>query len=205
MDALEQLTGQVIPTLIAKMQGYKARIDEQEQRIVDLETGLGEAGTRLLDLENVVTLQKQQMKDMSAAQEDAGKALGKMYEAMKQYKLRLDILEARLEEKPAPDVKVRRSRKKKTEEAAAPKGERYSSALIADITGDDIISANYALAATKGDIDEACVLMPDVDRHKMELIAGMCSAQMRDIVKEFPVTVTNIDFKYGAGRWDEVD
>lgn len=202
MDVLEQLTGQVIPTLIAKMQGYKAAIEDNRQRIEDLESALADSGARVLALENTVALQQQKMQDMAAAQEDMGKALGKMYEAMKTYKERIEKLEAA---QPAPEVKVRRSRKKKTEETAAPKGERYSSALIADITGDDILSANYALAATKGDIDEACVLMPDVDRHKMELIAGMCSAQMRDIVKEFPVTVTNIDFKYGTGRWDEVN
>lgn len=198
MDALEQLTNVVLPKLVEKIREQKESLALANAAIAqDKETLNGHA--------NLLDRHEEALSNLCVTVDDQVEAIRKIYEALKQYKTRIETLEERLNAQPAPEVKVRRSRKKKTEDTAAPKGERYSSALIADITGDDIISANYALAATKGDIDEACVLMPDVDRHKMELIAGMCSAQMRDIVKEFPITVTNIDFKYGAGRWDEVD
>ena len=198
MDALEQLTNVVLPKLVEKIREQKESLALANAAIAqDKETLNGHA--------NLLDRHEETLSNLCTTVDDQVEAIRKIYEALKQYKARIEALEEKLNAQPAPEVKVRRSRKKKTDEAAAPKGERYSSALIADITGDDILSANYALAATKGNIDEACVLMPDVDRHKMELIAGMCSAQMRDIVKEFPVTVTNIDFKYGAGRWDEVD
>lgn len=198
MDALEQLTNVVLPKLVEKIREQKESLALANAAIAqDKETLNGHA--------NLLDRHEETLSNLCTTVDDQVEAIRKIYEALKQYKARIEALEEKLNAQPAPEVKVRRSRKKKTDEAAAPKGERYSSALIADITGDDILSANYALAATKGNIDEACVLMPDVDRRKMELIAGMCSAQMRDIVKEFPVTVTNIDFKYGAGRWDEVD
>lgn len=198
MDALEQLTNVVLPKLVEK-------IREQKESLALANAAIAQDKETLNDHAKLIDGHEEALGKLWQSVDDQAEAIRKIYDALKQYKARIETLEERLNAQPAPEVKVRRSRKKKTEEAAAPKGERYSSALIADITGDDIISANYALAATKGDIDEACVLMPDVDRHKMELIAGMCSAQMRDIVKEFPITVTNIDFKYGAGRWDEVD
>ena len=104
---------------------------------------------------------------------------------------------------PAPEVKVRKRRTKKSE-VKEEKGEWVIHPQVEHITGDDILAANYALAATKGSPSEAVLLMPDIDDTTMELIARMNSRQIREIVEAHPTTITNIDAKYATGRWDEI-
>lgn len=173
MDAMEQLTTQVIPTLIEKMKQQKTSIEQQSQYI-----------------------------------NEYAEAFRKIHAVMKTYKERIEKLEeevAALKAQPAPEVKVKRaSRKKKEAAPAAPKGERFGETVVANITGDDILAANYALAATKGDVNEACMLMPDIDRTRMDIISRMNSEQVREIVAASPITITNIDAKYVTGRWDEL-
>lgn len=180
MDAIEQLTTVVMPTIITKLKVQKQEIAGHEETLKTL--------CKIID--------------------DQSDAIRKIYEAMKQYKMRIDILEARLEEKPAPapapEVKVRKRRTKKSE-VKEEKGEWVIHPLVEKLTGDDVLSANYALAATKGNPSEAVLLMPDIDDMTMELVSRMNSKQIREIVEAHPTTVTNIDAKYAKGRWDEVD
>ena len=162
MDALEQLTNVVLPTLVEKMKQQKAD----------------------LALTNAAVAQgKETLNDHAAAIE-------KLYEALKNYK-------------EAPEVKVRKRRTKKSE-VKEEKGEWVIHPHVEHITGDDILAANYALAATKGSTSEAVLLMPDIDDTTMELVARMNSKQIREIVAAHPTTITNIDAKYATGRWDEI-
>ena len=175
MDALEQLTNVVLPTLVEKMKQQKAD----------------------LALTNAAVAQgKETLNDHAAAIE-------KLYEALKNYKERIETLEAKLNAQPAPEVKVRKRRTKKSE-VKEEKGEWVIHPHVEHITGDDILAANYALAATKGSTSEAVLLMPDIDDTTMELVARMNSKQIREIVAAHPTTITNIDAKYATGRWDEI-
>lgn len=175
MDALEQLTNVILPTLVEKMKQQKAD----------------------LALTNAAVAQdKETLNDHAAAIE-------KLYEALKNYKERIETLEAKLNAQPAPEVKVRKRRTKKAE-VKEEKGEWVIHPHVENITGDDILAANYALAATKGSPSEAVLLMPDIDGKTMELIARMNSKQIREIVAAHPTTITNIDAKYATGRWDEI-
>ena len=199
MDALEQLTTVIIPNIIGKIKEQKATLADVAVKASDAEAAVSGHADRLLKLEETAELMQQKVSELVFAQEELGKATRKMYEAMMLYKERIEKLEAA---KPAPEVKVRRTRKKKA--ANEPKGETFSAAELDGLTGDDIMSANYALAATKGDVDEACTLMPDVERHKIELVSRMTSEQIRSVTEATGTTILNIDSKLANARWDEV-
>lgn len=187
MDAFEQLTTQVIPALIAKIKEQKESIVALNARVAFVEGQMQQVG----DL-----LQKANL----SAEYDIDRSLRDILAYVRGLETRITTLEVT----PAPAPKKRAPRKKKEESAPATKGERFGGTVVANITGDDILSANYALSATKGDVDEACMLMPDIDKTRMETIARMCSEQVREIVAASPTTVTNIDSKYASARWDEI-
>ena len=182
MDALEQLTTVVLPALVEKMKEQKACIADHDATIQAMAEGV---------------------KAHESAITDHAAAIEKLYEALKSYKARIEELEAKLNAQPAPEVKVRKRRTKKAE-AKEEKGEWVIHPQVEHITGDDILAANYALAATKGSVSEAGLLMPDIDDKTMELVARMNSRQIREIVEAHPTTITNIDAKYATGRWDEI-
>ena len=183
MDALEQLTNVVLPKLVEKIREQKETLNDHAKLIDGHEEALGKLWHSV---------------------DDQAEAIRKIYDAMKQYKARIETLEERLNAQPAPEVKVRKRRTKKSE-VKEEKGEWVIHPHVEHITGDDILAANYALAATKGNTSEAVLLMPDIDDTTMELVARMNSKQIREIVEAHPTTITNIDAKYAKGRWDEVD
>ena len=196
MDAIEQLTTVVLPTLVEKMKA-------QKQAITDIETWQTATAETLVNLENMVNMHEETLKTTLRYVEDHIEAIRKLYDALKQYKTRIEALEEKLNAQPAPEVKVRKRRTKKSE-VKEEKGEWVIHPQVEHITGDDILAANYALAATKGSPSEAVLLMPDIDDTTMELIARMNSRQIREIVEAHPTTITNIDAKYATGRWDEI-
>lgn len=179
MDALEQLTNVVLPKLVDKMKEQK----------------------EALALANAAIAQDKGILN------DHADAIKKLYDALMKYKERIDALESELATlkatQPAPEVKVRKRRTKKSE-VKEEKGEWVIHPQVEHITGDDILAANYALCATKGSPSEAVLLMPDIDDTTMELVSRMNSKQIREIVAAHPTTITNIDAKYAIGRWDEI-
>ena len=189
MDALEQLTNVVLPKLVEK-------IREQKE-------SLALANAALAQDKEILNGHEEALSNLCATIDDQAEAIRKIYEALKQYKARIETLEEKLNAQPAPEVKVRKRRTKKSE-VKEEKGEWVIHPHVEHITGDDILAANYALAATKGNTSEAVLLMPDIDDTTMELVARMNSKQIREIVEAHPTTITNIDAKYATGRWDEI-
>lgn len=197
MDALEQLTTVVLPKLVDK-------IREQKESLALASAALAQDKEILNGHANLLDRHEEALSNLCVTVDDQVEAIRKIYEALKQYKARIETLEERLNAQPAPEVKVRKRRTKKSE-AKEEKGEWVIHPLVEKLTGDDILAANYALAATKGNASEAVLLMPDIDDTTMELVARMNSKQIREIVEAHPTTITNIDAKYAKGRWDEVD
>lgn len=97
----------------------------------------------------------------------------------------------RLAEKPA--VKTRRGRKKKL---PRPEG----------LTCENVLFANYALKATKGNVSEACGLMPDISEEKMAYIEQMPTEEIDMLYNpdELPPD-TNIPREYAQTNWREVE
>lgn len=197
MDALEQLTNVVLPKLVEK-------IREQKESLALANAAIAQDKETLNDHAKYIDMHEEVLKNTLQMVDDHADAIRKIYEALKQYKARIEELEAKLNAQPAPEVKVRKRRTKKSE-AKEEKGKWVIHPHVEHITGDDILAANYALAATKGNTSEAVLLMPDIDDMTMELVARMNSKQIREIVEAHPTTITNIDAKYATGRWDEVD
>ena len=179
MDAFEQLTTQVIPALVSK-------IKEQKESIIALEA-------RLTVAENLLS-----MSNLSA-EYDIDKSLRDILG----YACDLDKRIVALEAQPAPAPKKRVSRKKK-EEAVAPVDDGTPGVVAADLTGDDILCANYALCATKGDIDEALPLIPDMTREAFAKVDAMSTKDIVATVAAKPVTMTNIDAKFATANWREI-
>lgn len=197
MDALEQLTNVVLPKLVEK-------IREQKESLALANAAIAQDKETLNDHAKYINMHEEVLKSTLQMVDDHAEAIRKIYDALKQYKARIETLEERLNAQPAPEVKVRKRRTKKSE-VKEEKGEWVIHPLVEKLTGDDILAANYALAATKGNTSEAVLLMPDIDDMTMELVARMNSKQIREIVEAHPTTITNIDAKYAKGRWDEVD
>lgn len=197
MDALEQLTNVVLPKLVEK-------IREQKESLALANAAIAQDKETLNDHAKYINMHEEVLKSTLQMVDDHAEAIRKIYDALKQYKARIETLEERLNAQPAPEVKVRKRRTKKSE-VKEEKGEWVIHPHVEHITGDDILAANYALAATKGNTSEAVLLMPDIDDMTMELVARMNSKQIREIVEAHPTTITNIDAKYAKGRWDEVD
>lgn len=197
MDALEQLTNVVLPKLVEK-------IKEQKESLALANAAIAQDKETLNDHAKYIDMHEEVLKNTLQMVDDHADAIRKIYEALKQYKARIEELEAKLNAQPAPEVKVRKRRTKKSD-VKEEKGEWVIHPHVEHITGDDILAANYALAATKGNTSEAVLLMPDIDDTTMELVARMNSKQIREIVEAHPTTITNIDAKYAKGRWDEVD
>ena len=197
MDALEQLTNVVLPKLVEK-------IKEQKESLALANAAIAQDKETLNDHAKYIDMHEEVLKNTLQMVDDHADAIRKIYEALKQYKARIEELEAKLNAQPAPEVKVRKRRTKKSD-VKEEKGEWVIHPHVEHITGDDILAANYALAATKGNTSEAVLLMPDIDDMTMELVARMNSKQIREIVEAHPTTITNIDAKYAKGRWDEVD
>lgn len=179
MDAFEQLTTQVIPALVNK-------IKEQKDSIIVLEARVAAAENRL------------HMSNLSDAY-DIDKSLRDILGYARDLDRRLAILEAQ----PAPAPKKRAPRKKK-EEVAAPVDDGTPGVVAADLTGDDILCANYALCATKGDIDEALPLIPDMTREAFAKVDAMPTKDIVATVAAKPVTLTNIDAKFASANWREI-
>lgn len=197
MDALEQLTNVVLPKLVEK-------IREQKESLALANAAIAQDKETLNDHAKYINMHEEVLKSTLQMVDDHAEAIRKIYDVLKQYKARIETLEERLNAQPAPEVKVRKRRTKKSE-VKEEKGEWVIHPLVEKLTGDDILAANYALAATKGNTSEAVLLMPDIDDMTMELVARMNSKQIREIVEAHPTTITNIDAKYAKGRWDEVD
>ena len=179
MDAFEQLTTQVIPALVNK-------IKEQKESIIALEARLAVVENRL------------RMSNLSDAY-DIDKSLRDILGYARDLDKRLTTLEAQ----PVPTPKKRASRKKK-EEVAAPVDDCTPGVVADDLPGDDILCANYALCATKGDIDEALPLIPDMTREAFAKVDAMSTKDIVATVAAKPVTMTNIDAKSAMANWREI-
>ena len=179
MDAFEQLTTQVIPALVSK-------IKEQKESIIALEARLSVA-ENLLSMSNL------------SAEYDIDKSLRDILGYARDLDRRIVALEAQ----PAPAPKKRVSRKKK-EEAVVPVDDGTPGVVADDLTGDDILCANYALSATKGDIDEALPLIPDMTREAFAKVDAMSTKDIVATVAAKPVTMTNIDAKFATANWREI-
>lgn len=196
MDALEQLTNVVLPKLVDKMK-------EQKEALALANAAIAQDKAVLNEHAKLIAGHEDTLMTVTKILDDHSEAIHKMYEALKSYKERITALEEKLNAQPAPEVKVRKRRTKKSE-AKEEKGEWVIHPNVEHITGDDILAANYALCATKGSPSEAVLLMPDIDDTTMELVSRMNSRQIREIVEAHPTTITNIDAKYATGRWDEI-
>lgn len=117
-------------------------------------------------------------------------SIGQMMEFLNSLNARIDEMASTMAAAaPVPAVK-KRSRKKKPE--------------FVEVTGDDILCANYALCSTRGNIPEARILMPEIDAVKFEYIASLDTAGVQEIVAASPVTLDNIPMKYAEACWKEV-
>ena len=100
MDALEQLTTVVLPKLVDK-------IREQKESLALANAAIAQDKEILNDHAKRIGSHEETLKTTLQYVEDHIEAIRKLYDALKQYKTRIEALEEKLNAQPAPEVKVR--------------------------------------------------------------------------------------------------
>lgn len=178
-DALDQVVTQILPKIITRVKELKEDT-ARATAVAEKAKTVAEAG---VDTEKVEAL----VRSMVA-------------EFMEEMNERMSLLEtkvAELAESAAPKKVVRRRRKSAATTEDKP-------AHPVPVTGNDILHANYALAASRGNIAEACMCEPSVSREAFEYIASLTAEQILDIVAGSPVDDETIPYKYVQSNWADV-
>lgn len=196
-DAIDQVVNQILPVIVNRVKELKGSVAQAHQRNdelmnlladvrddltgrVELAQATAEAG---VNVEHVETT-------LRALTEDF---MQEMNERLVQMENRI----AELAEAQAPKKTIRR-RRKNVETMDAPKP------APVPVTGNDILHANYALCAAKGNIGEARMCEPSVSREAFEYIANLTAAEILDIVGSSPVDDETIPYKYVQSNWADV-
>lgn len=197
-DAIDQVVNQILPVIVNRVKELKGSVAQAHQRNdelmnlladvrddlsgrVELAQATAEAG---VNVEHVETI-------LRALTED-------FMEEMNDRLVQMENKIAELVEAQAPKKTVRRRRKNAatTEEVAKP--------TPVPVTGNDILHANYALCAAKGNIGEARMCEPSVSREAFEYIASLTAEEILDIVGKSPVDDETIPYKYVQSNWADV-
>lgn len=105
-------------------------------------------------------------------------------------------------------AKSKRTRKKKADAPAETPVEDTPAApapVKPRVTGTDILYANYALCACKGNVAEARMCDPSIDAETYEYIAGLSTAMVHDICDIYPPESDGtVDMKYASANWKEI-
>lgn len=180
-DALDQVVNHILPKIITRVKELKD--DALAARaLAESAKGIAEAGVDTVRVEELI-------RSMTA-------------EFMEEMNDRMTLLETKVAElaESAPKKVVRRRRKN----AATTEDTQARPVHAVPVTGNDILHANYALAASRGNITEACMCEPSVSREAFEYIAGLTAEQILDIVAGSPVDDETIPYKYVQSNWADV-
>lgn len=103
-------------------------------------------------------------------------------------------------------AKPKRTRKKKAEAETPVEAPAEPAAPVQPrVTGTDILYANYALCACKGNVAEARMCDPSIDAETYEYIAGLSSEMVRDVCTIYPPESDGtVDMKYASANWKEI-
>lgn len=184
-DALNQLITVIVPALVTKLREDRELILTLRADIDSLKNG----NTYEAALVDRMATIETQFAACDVSQHKLVQAMGDLTTELAACK---DKLAELAERTPAPAVKRRRRKKN----LARPE----------DLTPVDVLRANYALCATKGDVKQACSIMPNVSPEKMEYIEQMSSADIDDLYNpDLLGDEPGIDIKYAQTNWREVE
>lgn len=180
-DPLGQLTNVIMPKLIEKLKA-------NTQDIADIKRQLAENNDAVQDVRNDITI----LAGAKPADEGSVRQLLDMVQTVRE---EFAALKEQVANAPAPETKVRKPRKKK---AQAP--------LVRpdDLTCEDVLYANYALRATKGNVCEACAIMPDISEAKMAYIEQMSTEEIDELYNPDNIHTESIPLIYAQTNWREV-
>lgn len=196
-DALDQVVNQILPVIVRRVKEIKSDVALANQRNdeimslladvrddltgrVELAQATAEAGVNVEHVESV----------LRSLTEDF---MAEMADRLVQMENRVaELVDAQAAKKPV------KRRRKDAATTCAPKP------TPVPVTGNDILHANYALCAAKGNIGEARMCEPSVSRDAFEYIASLTAEQILDIVAASPVDDETIPYKYVQSNWADV-
>lgn len=174
-DPLAHLTNIILPKMIEKLRGIVQEQATVKERLAILENAPGIAvpdvteavaalDRRITDLDDRTT---QRFAVVAAACPADEISVGQLLQSVRDLATRVNALERKFDAAPPTETKVRRRRKTA---ALAPKPE--------NLTADDVLHANYALRATKGDPHKAKELDPDIPLDVFHYVKDMSDEEV---------------------------